>query len=85
LSIEKRLLRLADSFADEVSRADARRFRIRVQAALGLGEPAGTPQTVEGASAAAGPRGGGREGEAEDQSGVRRPGCAGVDNAEEAK
>ena len=81
MSIEKRLLRLADSFADEVSRADARRFRIRVQAALGLCEP----QTVEGASAAAGPRGGGREGEAEDQSGVRRPGCAGVDNAEEAK
>ena len=58
MSIEKRLLRLADSFADEVSRLDEERFKARVRAAFGLSGPGGTPQTVTGAGDSAGPHGG---------------------------
>ena len=72
MSIEKRLLKLADSFADEVSRDDKERFKARVLKSLGISESRGTPQTVEGASRETGPSGGSlREGEATDQDGVQ--------------
>jgi hypothetical protein len=71
LSIEKRLLKLADSFADEVSRDDKERFKARVLESLEISESCGTPRTVEGVSRETGPTGGTlREGEATEQTGV---------------
>lgn len=71
MSIEKRLLMLAESFAGEVSRDDKDRFKDRVLKSLGISESRGTPQTVEGASRKAGPSGGSlREGAAANQVGV---------------
>ena len=62
MDVHKRLLRLAESFAEDVTKDDEDRFTSRVFHDLGLPEP--SPQNPEGAGHPAGPaRGGLREGE----------------------
>jgi hypothetical protein len=58
LSVEKRLLELAASFADEISRGDEERFKDSVMAYLGISSPPGNPRAAQGAGVSAGPRGG---------------------------
>ncbi|MEV4344376.1 hypothetical protein AB0J83_07860 [Actinoplanes sp. NPDC049596] len=57
MSIEKRLLELAASFADEISRGDEERFKDRVMTSLELSPPLKSPRAAEGAGLHAGPRG----------------------------
>jgi hypothetical protein len=63
LSVEKRLLDLAASFADDVSRGTEASFRERVLASLELAPPRETPRTARGAGRQAGTPG--REGATE--------------------
>jgi hypothetical protein len=78
VSVEKRLLRLADSFAEQVSKEDVDAFRAEVYARLGLPAPSTTAsRTGEVDTSRVGPPGGslreGDESNPTEQVGVTRP------------